>query len=147
MDEGSGPVGSCGAADSAIVPSGHLTILASLNASSAAVSVTPNLWPIADPSITVKALQALPVEDCPNQKNLAKSYGKWEQLTNAQKNKVFAFFSGLTFEVKTRIQTTAEAAANLAADGESSRAENTSKDDRTRLGNSTYKKHVISQLT
>ncbi len=100
------------------------------------VFAAPALWPMCDPSITLKVLHKLPVEECHLKKPLPKSYETWEKLSAKQQSKVIAFFAGLTPEVKAKVQAAATASAQVAAVGETSRAENTSKDDRARLGNS-----------
>ena len=107
-------------------------------AAAAVVPTTPNLWPLVDPSVTLKVLQKLEEKDLPKGKDgskgkaLAKSYTTWDKCNTQQKNKILAFFTSLTTEVKTRVAEEATSIANVAAEGESSRAEITTKDDRCR---------------
>jgi hypothetical protein len=110
-----------------------------LPAEDAAVSTTPLHWPICNPSTTLKVLQKLDEADCPKGKDgkgkpLAKSYVSWEKCNDGQRNKILSYFSSLTPEVKTRVAAEATAVADVAAEGDSSRAEITNKDDRARIG-------------
>ena len=125
-------------------------------AAAAVVPTTPNLWPLVDPSVTLKVLQKLEEKDLPKGKDgskgkaLAKSYTTWDKCNTQQKNKILAFFTSLTTEVKTRVAEEATSIANVAAEGESSRAEITTKDDRCRLGMYCINYYVLnsfSQLT
>ena len=90
-------------------------------------------WPVCNPDFVIQAMKSLQTDSCFEKKEFYKSYKSWGTLSTDQKNKTIKFFEVQSDAIQKLIKMTALSIESREASNDESRAEVTSKHDRTRL--------------